>query len=59
MTLAPLCCKVASAFRTSGSFFLEGLLVPLQLKAFGIKSSRLDLSPTVWLRHVLHMALSF
>lgn len=47
MTLDPLCCKVASAFRTGGSFFLEGLLVPLQLEALGIKSNRLDLPPTV------------
>lgn len=40
MTLDPLCCNVANAFWTSnpmegGSFFMVGLLVPLQLEAFG------------------------
>lgn len=52
MTLDPLCCKVAYAFPTGNRwsvaqfFFFSsvGLLVPLQLEAFGIKSSRLHLS---------------
>lgn len=42
MTLDPLCCKVAYAFPT-GNRWSVGLLVPLQLEAFGIKSSRLHL----------------